>query len=177
MERAAAINTDSARPLSGGHGQAQGTAQRGRLWAEGVHEHPHLLPHKAGPDTLTPPAGECVLGGCPGRGRKRLRVGQQDRGQCGSALGVSILTTLCLHRSIFPSAGPLQPGGYFLPFSLSPPAARPPPSPSASSLTPRGLSMLPENKSHAIYNRGEKAKVSSGPLHGGDKSSRAPPER
>lgn len=133
------INTDSARPLSGGHGQAQGTAQRGRLWAEGVHEHPHLLPHKAGPDTLTPPAGECVLGGCPGRGRKRLRVGQQDRGQRGSALGVSILTTLCLHRSIFPSAGPLQPGGYFLPFSLSPPLPAPHPARLLPLLRPGGF--------------------------------------
>lgn len=171
------INTDSARPLSGGHGQAQGTAQRGRLRAEGVREHPHLLPHKAGPDTLTPPGWGVCAGWVSRQGQEAAAGRSAGQGAARLCPGSFHINHTLFASKHFPLRGAAAAGGLFPALFTLPPAARPPPSPSASSLTPRGLSMLPENKSHAIYNRGEKAKVSSGPLHGGDKSSRAPPER
>lgn len=118
-------------------------------------------------------------GRSPATGSRRRRLGR--RAGCAgpavaAALGVSTLTAQCLHLSIFPSPGPLLPGVISCPLR-SPPTAPACPSPAASSRPPRGLSMLPENKSHAIFNRGENAKVSSSLGCCGAECGRAPPER
>lgn len=53
-------------------------------------------------------------------------AGQQDtQGQSVSALGVSTLTTYCLHLSIFPSTGLLLPGVISCPFRSPPPPTFP----------------------------------------------------
>lgn len=113
-------DSHSARPLSGVMGKPKEQPRGESCGLRGSVSIPISSCIKWGRRCSSPRVGVVCWVGVQAGGRKRLRAGQQDTGQHGSALGVSILTTLCLHRSIFPSAGLLQPGGYFLPFSLSP---------------------------------------------------------
>lgn len=115
-----------------------------------------------GRDTLTRPG--CSQP-CPtlavGSRRRHLAGAQDAQGRsCGRCPGSFHMNHTLFASEPSPRPGQPLPGVISCP-PRSPPSAPACPSPAASSRPPRGLSMLPENKSQAIFNRGENAKVST----------------